>query len=664
MPIASPLPRASRIRPIAAVHAAAHRDWESGLAAGRRGDWHAAERAFARAADATPHDGLMWLNLAHARHRLDAIEGALEAIERALACDPGSEVARRLAVDLWSRRFAARGPAGAQLADLPASIRRDAAMLAAIGERLWAIRRTVDAVQVMMAALVLAPARVESHEMLMYCLRDLGLKAEAAECAKTVLALGPDRLSVRMHMLFDRQGAAAWSELDTAVQRLVRDLADQPADAALPLPALTLLPVDVPPSIQRRAAEIAARCVCAGAQPLPAPVPAQRRPGPLRIGFMSYDFREHPVAQLLAETVEQLDRARCEVVLYAHGAGDDSAWRQRLRQGADRFVDCGDDDDRQIAQRIRGDAIDVLVELGGHTRGNRLGVLAHRPAAVQVSFLGFPGSTGVPEIDYLVGDPWVTPLDHADDFSEQLAQLPCCLLPASRHRPLPQAMSRAQLGLPEDALVLCAFNEPYKLQPKTFEIWCEALRSAPQVVLWLKATNDQLVHNLRRRAAEAGVDPARLVFAPNRVPYADHFSRLAQADLFVDNWPYNAHTTASDALWAGLPVLTLRQRGFASRVAASLLHGAGLDSFICDSVEAYRQGLLDLVRDPAPLREAREWLQAQRLHLPIFDSGAFAGALLGLFERMHTRWRAGLSPAHLAAEAASQAGSGAGSARN
>ena len=296
-----------------------------------------------------------------------------------------------------------------------------------------------------------------------------------------------------------------------------------------------------------------------------------------------------------------------------------------------------------------------MVELGGHTRGSRLSVLPYRPAAVQVSFLGYPGSTGSEYVDYLVGDPIVTPLEHASHYSEKLAQLAGCLLPASRHRPLPQAMTRAECGLPDDALVLCAFNQPYKLLPRTFDIWCEALRVAPRAVLWLKAPNDDVVRNLRREAAERGVEPQRLVFATDKVAYEEHFSRLALADLFVDNWPYNAHTTASDALWAGLPVLTLRGGGFASRVAASLLLGAGLEELVCDSEEDYRARLLELVEDPRPLAAAREHLQHERMRLPIFDSQAFAEDLLALLERMHERWMNGLAPEHLPAMTASPA---------
>jgi predicted O-linked N-acetylglucosamine transferase (SPINDLY family) len=639
------------------AHVQAQRHWQTGVAAGQRGAWDEAEAAFARAAARSPRDLLMWLNLGHARRNQRDVDGALEAVLECLAIDPHHKVARDLAAELLPKQMVKRGAIAAQLAALPEVLRGDASLLAGIAQRLSSARRTVDAVTVLMAALAAAPAFVDAHELLLYCMRDLGLKNEAAECARTVLALNPGHVAVRMHLMFDQRGACDWTDLDETRDQLVAAVHAASATLPLPLPVFTLLSADIEPAVQLKTARIAALCFSRGAVRLPEAHPGQRRPGALRLGFLSCDFREHPVTQLLAETIEKLDRRRCTVHLYAHGPADDSPWRARLRSAADTFadfgdgslVDFGDGNDAQIAGRIRDDAIDVLVELGGHTRGSRLGVLAYRPAPVQVSFLGYPGSTGCEDVDYLVGDGIVTPLEHAADYAEKLAQLPGCLLPASRHRPLPRPLSRTRNDLPEDAFVMCAFNQSYKLLPQTFAVWCEVMRSAPRAVLWLKAPNQDMIANLRREAQARGVAPDRLVFAPDKVAYDEHFSRLALADVFVDNWPYNAHTTASDALWAGVPVLTLCGRSFASRVAASLMHGAGLDEFICQDVEAYRDRLLALARDPQALGAARQVLERDRLRLPIFDSAAYAAGLLGLFERMQARWMAGQPPDHLLA---------------
>lgn len=639
------------------AQARAQRHWQAGLAAGGRGAWKEAEAAFAQAAAHAPRDLLMWLNLGHARRNQRDVDGALAAIFKCLAIDPHHPVARDLAAELLPQQMVRCGAIAPQLAALPEVLRRDARLLTGIAQRLSAARRTIDAVTVLMAALAAAPAHVDAHELLLYCMRDLGLKNEAAECARTVLALNPGHVAVRMHLMFDQRGACDWSGLDETRDQLVAAVRSASDTLPLPLPVFTLLSADVEPALQLKTARIAALCFGRGAEMLAPMRPDQRPPGPLRLGFLSCDFREHPVSQLLAETFEKLDRRRCAVHLYAHGPADDSAWRARLRLAADRFVDFGDGslvdfgdaNDAQIAQRIRDDAVDVLVELGGHTRGSRLGVLAHRPAPVQVSFLGYPGSTGCEHVDYLVGDGLVTPLEHAANYAEKLAQLPGCLLPASGHRPLPRPMSRAAHELPEHAFVMCAFNQGYKLLPQTFAVWCDVLRSVPHAVLWLKAPNPDMVVNLRREAQARGVAPERLVFAPDKVAYDEHFSRLALADVFVDNWPYNAHTTASDALWSGLPVLTLCGRSFAARVAASLLRGAGLEQFVCHDVAAYRDRLLALAREPQLLAAARQALVRDRLRLPIFDSQAYAAGLLALFERMHGRWMAGQPPEHLPA---------------
>lgn len=635
----------------------AQRHWQAGVAAGRRGAWSEAEAAFAQAAAHSPRDLLMWLNLGHARRNQRDVDGALEAVFKCLACDPQHKLARDLAAELLPQQMLRRGAIAEQLASLPEVLQRDAPLLTDIAQRLFAARRTVDAVSVLMAALAAAPAHVHAHELLLYCMRDLGLKNEAAECARTVLALKPDHVAVRMHLMFDQRGACDWSGLDQMRDQLVAAVRAASDAVPLPLPVFSLLSADVEPAVQLKTARIAALCFARGAVRLPALDPGHRPPGALRLGFLSCDFRDHPVAQLLAETIEQLDRRRCTVHLYSHGPVDDSAWRARLRAAADIFVDFGDGSladfgdgsDAQLAARIRDDAIDVLVELGGHTRGSRLGVLAHRPAPVQVSFLGYPGSTGCEHVDYLVGDSLVTPLEHAADYSEKLAQLPGCVLPASRHRPLPRPSSRAKNDLPEDAFVMCAFNQSYKLLPQTFDVWCDVMRSVPKAVLWLKAPNQDVVCNLRREARVRGVAPSRLVFALDKVPYDEHFSRLALADLFVDNWPYNAHTTASDALWAGVPVLTLCGRSFASRVAASLMRGAGLEEYVCRDVAAYGERLLALAHDPQALVTARQALERGRLRLSVFDSKEYAAGLLPLFERMQQRWVSGQPPEHLLA---------------
>ena len=265
-----------------------------------------------------------------------------------------------------------------------------------------------------------------------------------------------------------------------------------------------------------------------------------------------------------------------------------------------------------------------------------------------MAWLGFPATTGAACIDYFVGDPWVTPLEHAPRYTEKLAQLPHCYQPNDRQRPQPGAVTRAQWGLPEDRPVLASFNNVFKITPEAWDSWMRILCSVPEAVLWLLDGNEQAKANLRREAEARGVDAGRLLFAP-AVPPALHQSRLPLADLMLDTWPCNAHTTASDALWAGLPLLSLSGEIFASRVAGSLLRAVGLSELITHDAAAYEATAVALLRDPARLAALRRRLVEGRLSHPLFDSARFTADLEALYKRMAARARAGLMPEHLPA---------------
>ena len=366
------------------------------------------------------------------------------------------------------------------------------------------------------------------------------------------------------------------------------------------------------------------------------------------MGYLSADFHTHATAILMAEMLEQHDRSRFEITLYSHGRDDRSPMRRRIEAGSEHFVNLRGESERAMAERIRADGIDLLIDLKGYTKDHRLGVFAWRPAPVSATFLGFPGTTGAAYIDYLVGDPVVTPLDHAAHYSEQLAQMPVCYQPNDRQRALPPPPSRAQAGLPDDALVLAGFNQPYKISAEVFDVWCALLEALPQAVLWLLEWNTQSRENLTREAAARGIAPDRLVWAPRKAP-ADHMARMQLADLFIDTWPCNAHTTASDALWAGVPVVTFAGRTFASRVAASLVHAVGLPEQACDGIEHYARTVVELAHDPARRQALRDHLVAARLTSPLFDSQRFTRDFEALLLRMMDRHRAGLPAAPLAA---------------
>ena len=578
-----------------------------------------------------------------------APELALTAARRALQIEPAHVLALQLQAQCLSElhRYAEAVQAWAELEEAgvrePEPMLQHASMLQALG-------RHQEAMELLLQALSLKPDLVRGHALLADACRDLGLRREAAECMKTVLALEPDNLEALSHLSYEKRQVCDWSELDADLERFVELLATAPHGLARIAAAFGLLSLPLAPELQLAAARGESLAHAVGVLPLPPVQPAgSAGSGRLpRLGWISYDFREHPVSQLIVELLEGLAAAGFELMLYSAGPDDGSPLRARIAAAATAFVDIRGLSDRQAAERVRADGVDLLIDLMGHTRGHRMAVFAHRPAPLQVAFLGYPASTGAPYIDYLIGDADVTPLELAPLYSEKLAQLPRCFQPNGRWRPLPQPMARAEAGLPEGAFVMCAFNHTYKILPAAFDAWCRVLRTVPHAVLWLKETNGQLHDNVRREAQRRGVDPGRIVFAPV-VSYEAHFSRLALADVFVDTWPYNAHTTASDALWAGVPVVTMFGNSFASRVAASVLNAAGLPELAMSGEADYVDAITALALDPALLDGYRRHLAERRLSLPLFDSGSYSADFAALLQRMWRRWRAGLPAEHLPA---------------
>jgi predicted O-linked N-acetylglucosamine transferase (SPINDLY family) len=627
---------------------AARRHWQRGVDLARTAQWPAAARAFRRAADAAPADALHWINLANALRHGGDLEQALAAARRCLALEPDNAVGLRLLADCLGQLHRYEEAVRAHEALQANGVREPDAMLQH-GQMLQALRRHRDAIDVLLQTAALKPQMVQAHALLATSFRDLAMQHEAIECLKTVLALDPDNLQALAHVNYERRHVCDWSTLDADVRQLSHRILLQPEGLAKVMTVFSLLSLPLAPELLLKAARSEALAATVNVRPLPA-VPVGSRSGRVVLGLLSYDFHEHPVSQLLVEVLETIDRGHFEVVLYASGRDDGSALRQRLMRAADRFIDVRGVSDAQAAQRMRDDGVDLLLDLQGHTRGHRQGILARRPAPVQAAFLGYPGSSGAEFIDYLVSDPLVTPLELAPNYSEQIAQLPLCLQPNGRWRPLPQPMTRAQAGLPEDAFVMCAFNHTYKILPEAFDVWCAVMRDVPNAVLWLKETNGQLHANVRGEAAARGVDAGRIVFA-KAVPYAEHFSRLAQADLFVDTWPYNAHTTCADALWAGLPVVTVYGNPYASRVAASVLNAAGLGELAFETAHDYHCAILALAQDPALLATYRAHLNEQRLALPLFDTPRYTREFEALMLRMVQRWRDGLAPEHLPAQA-------------
>lgn len=361
----------------------------------------------------------------------------------------------------------------------------------------------------------------------------------------------------------------------------------------------------------------------------------------LRIGYLSADYHEHPVSYLVAEVIERHDRSRFEVFGYSYGPDSESPMRRRMRAAFDTFREIRPLSHQAAAQQILEDRIDILVDLTGYTTDTRLEILALRPAPVQVSWLGYPGTLGHPQLaDYMIGDPIVSPIAHAAHYSETLALMPNCFQPNNRQRAVGAAPQRAAAGLPAQGFVFCCFNQSYKITSAMFDLWCRLLAEVPGSVLWLLGESVAVQRNLQRDAQQRGVMPERLIFVP-RVNYADHLARYQLADLFLDTLPFNAGATASDALWAGVPLVTCSGETFAGRMASSLLNATGLPELITHSLQEYESLALKLATDSTLLARTKARLARNHDTCPLFDSERFTLDLERLLCRMWTAYRAG-----------------------
>lgn len=367
----------------------------------------------------------------------------------------------------------------------------------------------------------------------------------------------------------------------------------------------------------------------------------------LRIGYLSNDFHDHATSRLLVETFEAHDRSRYELHAFSFGADDGGAMRHRIGDAFDEFHDISALSDPEAARAVHCAAIDILVDLKGYTLGARTGVLMLHPAPIQVNYLGYPGTLGAGICDYLITDPFMTPTATAADYSEAFAYMPHCYQPHGRRGAIGRKPMRSEVGLPETGVVFCCFNQAYKFTPPVFDLWCRLLEATPGSVLWLLSAS-RAEGNLRGEALRRGIAPDRLVFAPD-LPQSDHLGRLQLADLVLDTMPYGAHTTASDALWAGVPVVTCAGETFPSRVAGSLLHAVGLPELVAANEDDYLAVAMTLANEPDLLEACKGRLRRNRLTSPLFDVAAYTLALEDLYETMWRRCCAGAAPASIRA---------------
>jgi protein O-GlcNAc transferase len=363
---------------------------------------------------------------------------------------------------------------------------------------------------------------------------------------------------------------------------------------------------------------------------------APRRHPRLRVGYLSSDLQEHAAAYLITEVLELHDRERFEIFAYSHGPDDRGTMRPRVAAACEHFIDIAWEPDDIAAERIRNDELDILVDLKGYTAGDRLTIMARRPCDVQVTWLGYPGTTGAAFMDYLIADAFTIPPGHEPAYSERIVRMPHCYQPNDRKRAIAEPLPRAEYGLPEQGFVFCCFNQTYKITPDVFAVWMQLLHDVPDSVLWLLESNRWAKQELVERAQAQDVAAARLVFA-SRVPYAAHLARYRVADLALDTFPYTSHTILSDALWCGCPTVGLCGETFASRVSGSLLTSAGMPELVTYTLSDYAHLARRLAREPSVLSEICIRVANARDHSPLFDSTAFTQDLERLYMRLAKR---------------------------
>ena len=599
------------------------------------GQLERAETLFLKALKIDPDAVYALNNFANALQDLKKFKTALAHYDRALALDPNYVDAHNNRGDLlqqmgrWSEALESYERALALAPDYAAAHYNRANALGMVG-------RFEEAIASYDRAISLVPEYAQAYMNRGNALNELGRHADAVESFDRAIAFAPQipyLLGTRLHVNMQMCDWRHYRErLDTLLEAVGNQ---QPASLPFPLLALTS-----DPALQQRAAQ----SWISATYPAPkhfTPLPKHPSKPRLRLGYFSADFRHHPVAQLIAGLFEAHDRSKFEIYAFSSGPDTRDEMRLRLERGFEHFLDVKAETDAQVVSRARALELDIAIDLSGLTTGCRPGIFAARVAPIQINYLGYPGTMGASYMDYILADQTLVSPRTEQYYSEKVIYLPHSYQPNDRQRAVsPGPLTRAELGLPQDAFVFCCFNNNYKITPETFDHWMAILRAVPDGVLWLLQASEHTANNLRREASERGVSPERLYFAP-KLPMDQHLARQKCADLFLDTLPYNAHTTTSDALWVGLPVLTCMGEAFASRVAASLLKAVDLPELITTDGASFEARAIALANHPQELAEIRRRLEQNRQSAPLFDIDRLARSIESAYLQVHERRQAG-----------------------
>lgn len=570
-------------------------------------DAHAeAVASYGQALSLQPHFPAALNNQGHSLRCLKAPRRSIEAFERAIALQPSYPLA------LNNR--------GLALLDL---------------------KRVPEALHSFDAALALQPAFPEALANRGAALLAMKRFADAGRTFERLLQLAPDFGGAAGHLLYARRNCCDWRDYEALERRIVAGV-ERGEFTDLPL---AFLCVTDSPKLQLACARTFAALKYPAA-PAAAYARPRRRHDRIRIAYLSGDFGDHAVSHALVGVLEHHDAGRFETIGVGWGRQNEGPVRARLEAAFGRFLDATELPDSEAVSRLRELEVDIAIDLMGHTSGQRTGIFAARCAPVQVNYLGYPGTTGAPYMDYIIADRCVIPEGDEPAYSECVVRLPCCYLPNDDRRPIAfEPVTRAAAGLPDTGFVFCAFNNLLKVTPAIVDVWMGLLREVRGAVLWLRAGAPEARRNLEEAARQGGVDPTRLVFAAPVASLEVHLARHRLADLFLDTAPYNGHSTACDALWAGLPVLTCRGRGFASRVGASLLEALDLQPLIAEDLDGYSRLGLALARDPARLGGLRQHLAKRREAGTLLDTAEYCRHLEAALTAMADRQQRGLPPA-------------------
>lgn len=488
----------------------------------------------------------------------------------------------------------------------------------------------------------LKPESAEVQVDLAETLKLQGRIEDAIACYERALALAPEHVPALGGAAHLRQHVCRWEGIEALWERVRESIATGSDGMVTPFSSLSM-PISAAEQLAcarawaRREFASIIKSRSRGAFDLSAP----RSRGRLRIGYVSWGFHQHATSHLTAQLFELHDRNRFEVFAYAYGPEDNSAIRARLRSACEHFVDVSRESYIATAERIHGDGVDILVDLTGYTLGARTRILALRPAPVQVNWLGYPGTLGTDCVDYLIADSFVIPPGQEGCYAEKVVRLPDCYqITDCRREVADRVPTREECGLPAQGFVFCCFNQAYKILPETFGLWMRIVQAVPGSVLWLAEANPWMAGNLRRAAAARGVAPERLIFQP-RKPLPEYLAQYRLADLALDTFPYTSHTTASDALWMGCPLVTYPGETFASRVAGSVLINAGMRELIADNPGDCERKVVELAISPGKLQDVRRRLRESRDACPLFDTPRFVRNLEGAYEAMFREFTGG-----------------------